>query len=132
MATAFHNRYLGNPIIEYRDRDNNLRQFVGRVMAHCTCALGRWMRAHCSPDVQARMFDADDILRGHKPNWSLTDPTEAPVDMDEVPDWREFRRQLNSKPILKSIPQPAMPTKKFNAVEELRRESGRNDDEPPF
>ena len=60
-------------------RDKLDRPFVDRVIAHCCCPLGRFVRASWPEDLRRRTPDLIDVL-DRRSRWSAVDPTAERVD----------------------------------------------------
>jgi hypothetical protein len=75
MATVYAPGYDGSAL----RRDNLGRPFVARTMAHCSCPLGRHIRASWKEDLIRRTPDVVDIM-DIRQRWSLIDPTKDFVD----------------------------------------------------
>lgn len=69
--------------------------FAMRVVAHCSCAMGRWMRSKTPVDLLPRIPDHVDVLAG-RTRWMPMDPTsDGPVIFPEgVSNYREYWRYL--------------------------------------
>jgi len=116
MATVYAPGYDGSAL----RRDNLGRLFVARTMAHCSCPLGRHIRASSKEDVVRRTPDVMDISEGYS-SWSLIDPTEDPVDDLHRPvakeDFDAFRRMLEYRRIVQDAGAVAPPKQTAWSIE---------------
>ncbi len=90
QVVIYHPEYNGQPGIK-QIRHGQEHQIPARVVAHCICPLGRWMRNRIPEDIRRRIPDFDDILAGRS-KWTERDPTtpELPDGCHEGMSFTEF------------------------------------------
>lgn len=74
LAPVYHPLHDGSPTRVVEADDGRRYTVPTRVMAHCTCPIGRWMRAKTGGDVLRRIPDFADIRDG-KSRLLAYDPT---------------------------------------------------------
>ncbi len=103
LVTLFRRGYTGEPTMEIRNHNGELRKAPARIMAHCICPVGRWVRGNVPNDMLPRYPDMHLVVQGKMPDWSLADPTMPDFDPLEEPDWKALRAQLAAEPPSKII-----------------------------
>jgi hypothetical protein len=99
LATLYRDGYRGHAAETIEDPERGRRQIVMRIMAHCVCALGRWMRARTDDEMRRRIPDLNVIGDGQYP-WSLEDPSlDAQARFHSARDWRQMLRSIGRKPV---------------------------------
>lgn len=97
LATLYREGYRGHEaeVIEHPERGH--QQVVMRIMAHCICPLGEWMRARTDDEMRHVIPDLKVIGEGQYP-WSLEDPSlNAMERVHSVRDWRQMLRGIGRK-----------------------------------
>ena len=120
IVPVFHPRYDGNAI----GVTQNGQRFCATGAAHCGCELGRWIRDHVPPEVQARIPRVEDILDGRS-HWLLADPTEdgsIPPGRSTQEDFDAFWRKVESNRMLKPADDGAPPEQTVWSIETSLRE----------
>lgn len=77
QASVFHPHYDGSAVMMFEcvDRDGEIRPkpVAVRVVAHCMCPMGRWMRSKTERLLLSRIPDLLDVLAGRS-RWVADDP----------------------------------------------------------
>jgi hypothetical protein len=98
QIAVFDRHYDGLQVIIWTDLEGKERRRAGRVVAHCECAMGRWMRSKIRDlDVLAKTPDFIEILAGRS-RWLAEDPTgDEPGHEYRAGDARRMRAALGEK-----------------------------------
>lgn len=76
LVTVYHPLHDGSGGRIIQAADGRRRTIPTRVMAHCDCPLGRWMRSKTTEDMLARIPMLADVLAGRS-RWLAYDPTDG-------------------------------------------------------
>lgn len=74
LATVYHPLHDSSPTRTVEGDDGRSYTIPTRVMAHCTCPMGQWMRSKTGGDVLRRIPDFADVQSG-KSRLLTFDPT---------------------------------------------------------
>ncbi len=75
----FHPRYDGDPTVDVVNDRGEVRWIPARVMAHCACKVGKWMRRNTATALLPKIPDLED-LRDRRSQWLTYDPTTPEID----------------------------------------------------
>src|SRR5262245_40243070 len=74
QAMIYHPDYTGEPRIDVVLDSGEVRNIHAKLVAHCVCPLGRWMRAHVSDEIRRRVPDLEAVFNGES-RWDTVDPS---------------------------------------------------------
>ena len=101
VLTIFHRNYVGLPTIEVEISGGEMKRLVGAVSCHCSCEVGRWMRAADAEEIRERILTLAQVGVGSLRNWTPLDPTLPDWIEEDIPDWagsaRSRRRNVRGK-----------------------------------
>lgn len=90
LAPVFHPRYTGDSTVAIPGNDGVTRMIPGRVAAHCTCPMGRWIRSKTESKMLPRIPDLQAVLDGDS-RWLAFDPSER--HSGDVLDMHDFQKK---------------------------------------
>ncbi len=96
--------YTGEPTCELTDHNGEVIKVRARIVCHCSCLVGQWMRDNTYAAIISRIptLRVVGIKGGGMENWTQHDPTEPECNPGDIPDWAAFRRQIAASSIVKS------------------------------